>query len=59
MSRRSQVGSRPSRPTAAPNGGRGKELPRDEAGFPMPEVPRNRRERRALAAWRRKNGGAR
>jgi len=44
----------PIRPLAAPNGGIGKELPRDQSGYAMPAQPRNRRERRALAAWQRK-----
>jgi hypothetical protein len=46
----------PSRPQAAPNRGVGKELPRDvDPGEPIPEEPANRRQRRADAAWRRKN----
>jgi hypothetical protein len=43
-------------PGAATNGGIGKELLRDQEGIPFAKVPRNRRERRAQAAWRRKNG---
>jgi len=46
----------PVRPLAAPNGGRGKELPKDQAGTSIPAQPRNRKERRALAAWKRKRG---
>lgn len=45
----------PIRPMAAANGGRGKELPREETGNPIPKVPRNRRERRAKAAYERKH----
>lgn len=48
--------SGPSRPQASVNGGIGKELPLDQAATPLPAVPRNRRERRAQDAWRRKNG---
>jgi hypothetical protein len=42
------------RPNVSTNGGRGKELPRDEAAIPFGKEPRNRRERRAMQAWRRK-----
>lgn len=54
---------RPFRPMSAPNGGVGKELPRDvEPGEPIPVEGGNRRQRRARAAWLRKQqkkGGAR
>lgn len=43
------------RPPVAPNRGVGKEIPANEAPN-IPAVPRNRRERRALEAWKRKQG---
>ena len=42
-----------SRPPVSPKGVKGKELPRDLAATPLPEQPRNRRERLARAAWLR------
>lgn len=50
---------RRSRPPVAPNKGRGKEIPLDQAGYDLSltDAPRNRRERRALAAIRRRNRG--
>jgi hypothetical protein len=42
-----------SRPPVSLKGVKGKKLPRDQASTPLPEEPRNRRERLARAAWLR------
>ncbi|MFC9973591.1 hypothetical protein ACFVH6_22120 [Spirillospora sp. NPDC127200] len=39
----------------ATNAGIGKQLPITDCGHPIPAQPRNRRERRAQAAWQRRN----
>lgn len=54
MTRRKVRDAAPPRPMGGPNRGVGKELTREDLALPIPERPRNRRERRAKAAWERK-----